>query len=133
MTGKFNLLPILYSLTVIFWVAGFDIIYALQDIEFDKTENLKSIPARFGKKSSLWVSGLFHLLSVIFITVAGIMGDFHYLYWIGYGLFTILMIYQHLIVKPNDLTRVNLAFFTTNGVASVIFAVFVILDIFIPG
>jgi 4-hydroxybenzoate polyprenyltransferase len=132
-TGKFDLLPILYSLTVIFWVAGFDIIYALQDIEFDKTENLKSIPARFGKTSSLWVSGLFHLLSVIFITVAGIMGDFHYLYWIGYGLFTILMIYQHLIVKPNDLTRVNLAFFTTNGVASVIFAVFVILDIFIPG
>ncbi len=131
-TGKFDILPILYSLTVILWVGGFDIIYALQDFDFDTTENLKSIPARFGKKKALWVSALFHMGSIIFITLAGLMGPFHYFYWIGFGIFTILMIYQHVIVKPNDLSRVNLAFFTLNGIASVIFAVFVITDIFLP-
>ncbi|HTX88769.1 MAG TPA: UbiA-like polyprenyltransferase [Bacteroidales bacterium] len=130
-TARFDLLPVLYSLTVIFWVGGFDIIYALQDIDFDREESLRSIPERFGIKKALWISALFHLLSVIFITVAGLLGPFHYLYWIGFALFVILMVYQHVIVRPGDLSRVNLAFFTTNGIASVIYAVFVLLDIFL--
>jgi 4-hydroxybenzoate polyprenyltransferase len=131
-TGHFSLLPVLFSLTVIFWVGGFDIIYALQDIGFDKDENLKSIPVRFGIRSSLVVSALFHLVSVILLVAAGWLGEFQYLYWTGLAVFTALMVYQHLIVRPGDLSRVNLAFFTTNGIASVIFATFVILDIFLP-
>jgi 4-hydroxybenzoate polyprenyltransferase len=130
-TGHFSWLPLLYSVVVIFWVAAFDILYSLQDEEFDKTEKLKSIPVSFGKRNALIVSALFHLVSVAFVILAGIIGQFHLLYWIGAAIFTLIMVYEHLIVKPSDLTRVNLAFATLNGMASVIFAVFVISDLFV--
>jgi len=130
-TGVFNLLPILFSFTVFFWVSGFDIIYALQDEEFDKTNNLKSIPAVLGKKSALRVSELLHVLSAACIIYAGYYGHFHWLYWIGVAVFIGLLIYQHTLVKPTDLSKVNMAFATTNGIASVIFCVFVLLDLFI--
>jgi 4-hydroxybenzoate polyprenyltransferase len=128
--GKFDVLPLLYSFCVLLWVAGFDIIYALQDIEFDKSENLKSIPARIGIRNSLLLSALFHFISVILIVVAGVIYPFQWLYWTGCAVFTLLIIYQHLIVKPGDLSKVNLAFFTLNGIASIIYAVFVIADLF---
>jgi len=129
-TGKFNLLPLLFSGTVLFWVSGFDIIYALQDETFDKTQRLHSIPARFGKIKALQISESLHLLSAACVVFAGIYGHFGLWYWAGVAVFAALLIYQHLLVKPNDLSRVNMAFFTTNGVASVLFAVFVILDLF---
>lgn len=128
-TGKFELLPILFSFTVLFWVSGFDIIYALQDEEFDKKYKLKSIPAWLGKSKALRVSEVLHVLSALCIIAAGWYGSFGIWYWIGVGLFVGLLIYQHLLVKPNDLSKVNMAFFTTNGIASVVFAVFVIADI----
>ena len=128
--GKFDVLPLLYSFCVLLWVAGFDIIYALQDIEFDKSENLKSIPARIGIRNSLLLSALFHFISVILIVVAGVIYPFQWLYWTGCAVFTLLIIYQHLIVKPGDLSKVNLAFFTLNGFASIIYAAFVIADLF---
>jgi 4-hydroxybenzoate polyprenyltransferase len=131
-TGKFDLLPILFSFTVLFWVSGFDIIYALQDEEFDKANNLHSIPAVLGKTKALRVSELLHLLSLGCVIAAGIYGQFHWLYWIGVAIFSGMLFYQHSIVKPNDLTKVNLAFMTANGIASVIFAIFVLLDLFIP-
>ena len=106
-TGKFDWLPLLFSFTVITWVSGFDIIYALQDEEFD----------------------LLHLLSVAFVFVAGLYLPFGIIYWIGFSVFAILITYQHIIVKPNDLSRVNLAFFTTNGIASIVFSAFVIADL----
>ena len=130
-TGKFDFLPLLFSFTVLFWVSGFDIIYALQDEEFDKMNNLKSIPAALGKRNALRVSELLHFLSAICIAVAGYYGNFHWLYWIGAGIFLLLLIYQHSLVKPNNLSKVNLAFFTTNGIASVIFCIFVLMDLFI--
>lgn len=130
-TGHFALLPLIYSVIVIFWVAAFDILYALQDEDFDKSERLKSIPVSFGKMNALIVSALFHLISIALVITGGILGGFHLLYWIGAGIFSVIMIYEHLIVKPNDLSKVNLAFATMNGMASVIFAVFVITDIFI--
>jgi 4-hydroxybenzoate polyprenyltransferase len=130
-TGKFDIVPLLYSFCVLFWVAGFDIIYALQDIDFDKSENLKSLPVRLGKTNALLLSGFFHLLSVCFIIAAGFLYPFHLLYWIGCGVFTLLIIYQHLIVKPDDLSMVNMAFFTLNGFASIIYAGFVIADLFV--
>ena len=129
-TGQFALLPILFSFTVLFWVSGFDIIYALQDEEFDKSNQLHSIPAALGKSKALMVSNLLHVLSAACVISAGIYGHFGLWYWIGVAIFCGLLIYQHTLVKPNDLKKVNMAFFTTNGIASVVFAIFVILDLF---
>lgn len=128
-TGEFAVLPILFSFTVLFWVSGFDIIYALQDEEFDKQYELKSIPAWLGKTKALKVSELLHLLAAGCVIAAGFYGGFHWFYWIGVAVFTAMLVYQHSVVKPNDLSRVNLAFMTANGIASVVFAVFVIIDI----
>jgi 4-hydroxybenzoate polyprenyltransferase len=129
-TGHFSLLPILFSLSVIFWVSGFDIIYALQDEEFDRSQQLYSMPASLGKAKALRVSELLHLLSAAGIVIAGIDGNFGWLYWTGTIIFAGMLIYQHSVVKPNDLRRVNLAFMTANGIASVVFAIFVITDMF---
>ena len=130
-TGHFSLLPILFSLSVIFWVSGFDIIYALQDEEFDKSQKLYSMPAWLGKSKALRVSELLHLFSAACVIVAGWYGNFGWLYWIGVAVFIGMLIYQHSIVKPNDLKKVNLAFMTANGIASVVFAIFVVADLFI--
>ncbi|HET6994893.1 MAG TPA: UbiA-like polyprenyltransferase [Chitinophagaceae bacterium] len=129
-SGRFDVLPILFSLAVIFWVSGFDIIYALQDEEFDRSQKLYSIPASLGKAKALRVSELLHACSAAAVVAAGIYGSFGWLYWIGVAVFAGMLIYQHSIVKPNDLKRVNLAFMTANGIASVVFAIFVIADIF---
>jgi len=130
-TGQFNWLPLIFSFAVIFWVSGFDIIYALQDEEFDKNNQLHSIPAALGKKNGLRVSEFLHLLSAAAVVIAGFYGNFGWLYWVGVVVFVGMLIYQHSIVKPNDLRRVNLAFMTANGIASVVFAIFVITDLFI--
>jgi 4-hydroxybenzoate polyprenyltransferase len=129
-TGRFAVLPILFSFTVLFWVSGFDIIYALQDEEFDKHNKLHSIPAALGKTRALRISELLHVLSAACVVFAAIYGHFGAWYWIGVALFMGLLVYQHLLVKPTDLSKVNMAFFTTNGIASVVFAIFVILDLF---
>ncbi|PWT99749.1 MAG: 4-hydroxybenzoate octaprenyltransferase [Bacteroidetes bacterium] len=129
--GRFNLLPVLFSLTVLFWVSGFDIIYALQDEEFDQSQKLYSIPAALGKVNALRVSEILHLLCASVVVVAGFYGAFHVWYWIGMMVFVGMLIYQHSIVKPHDLKRVNLAFMTANGIASVVFACFVLLDLFL--
>jgi 4-hydroxybenzoate polyprenyltransferase len=130
-TGKFDLLPVLFSFTVLFWVSGFDIIYALQDEEFDKSQKLHSIPAALGKTKALRVSELLHVLSAICVISAGLYGHFGWWYWTGVAVFIGMLLYQHSIVKPTDLSKVNIAFMTANGIASVVFAVFVLLDIFL--
>lgn len=130
-TGKFNILPILFSFAVLFWVGGFDIIYALQDIDFDLSENLYSIPSAVGKQKALRVSEILHIFSALFVIAAGWIAGPGWLYWAGVAVFAGMLIYQHSIVKPDDLRRVNLAFMTANGIASVVFAVFVIADLFL--
>ena len=130
-TGRFDWLPVLFSFAVIFWVSGFDIIYALQDEEFDRSRQLHSIPAALGKQKALWVSELLHLLSTTSVIVAGVHGHFGWWYWIGVLVFAGMLIYQHSIVKPNDLSRVNIASMTANGIASVVFAILVIADLLI--
>jgi 4-hydroxybenzoate polyprenyltransferase len=130
-TGVFHWLPILFSLAVIFWVSGFDIIYAMQDVEFDQSQELYSIPAVTGKTHALHISELLHLLSAASVVAAGKLAHFGWLYWIGVLIFTGMLVYQHSIVKPNDLRRVNIAFMTANGIASVVFAIFVIADLFV--
>ncbi|MDQ1297094.1 MAG: 4-hydroxybenzoate octaprenyltransferase [Bacteroidota bacterium] len=130
-TGYFALLPVIYSLIVITWVSGFDIVYALQDDAFDKTNQLHSLPSAAGRKRALMISVLIHMITFILVLAAGFVGESGLLFWIGVSLFTTLLIYQHLIVKHGDLSRVTLAFGTTNGIASIILALFVILDLFI--
>lgn len=130
-TGKFELLPLLFSFIVLFWVAGFDVIYALQDEKFDKEEALKSIPVWLGKKSALMLSIVLHVFTAGIVLFVGFLGDFGTFYWLGSTVFLGLLFYQHTIVTPKDLSKVNLAFFTTNGIASVLFSVFFILDVYV--
>jgi 4-hydroxybenzoate polyprenyltransferase len=133
-TGHFHWLPVLYSVAVISWVAGFDIIYALQDIQFDQEHRLQSIPAKFGVSKALWVSSVLHLVSA-----ASILGgawilyrEFGLTYWMMAGSFCFvgLLVMQHVIVGKGDLSKINLAFFTTNGVASILLATGTILDFY---
>ncbi len=128
-TGQFETLPLLFSFTVIFWVSGFDVIYALQDVEFDQSQQLYSIPSVLGKTKALRVSEILHVLSAACVIAAGWYGNFHFIYWIGIFVFTGMLVYQHSIVKPNDLSKVNIAFMTANGIASVVFGVLVISDL----
>jgi 4-hydroxybenzoate polyprenyltransferase len=129
MTGYFSPEPIILSLAVLFWVAGFDIIYALQDESFDKEHGLKSIPVALGTKDALGVSRFFHLLTASLLIALGILIEGGLYYKIGEVIFIGLLIYQHTLVKPNDLRKVNMAFFTTNGIASIVFGIFAIIDL----
>ena len=129
-TGVFAWLPVMFSLSVICWVSGFDIIYSLQDEEFDRSQALYSIPSGLGKKNALTVSRILHVFSASFIIVAGLLAGFSWIYWVGAIGFCGMLIYQQSLVKPNDLSKVNIAFMTANGIASVVFAIFVIIDLF---
>ncbi|MCU0409411.1 MAG: putative 4-hydroxybenzoate polyprenyltransferase [Bacteroidales bacterium] len=128
-TGKFDLLPVIYSLIVITWVSGFDIIYALQDDVFDRENRLFSIPSALGRKRALAVSNSIHFLTFVLVVAAGVAGNGGILFWAGATLFTIFLIMQHRLVRHDDLSRVTIAFATVNGIASVLFALFVILDL----
>ncbi len=130
-TGEFHIVPLLFSFAVLFWVGGFDIIYALQDEDFDRENDLFSIPVWLGKPKALNLSNVLHAITAGLLFAAGQIGDFHWLYWIGFAIFNGLLFYQHTLVKPNDLSKIDLAFFTTNGVASVVFASFVIADLYL--
>lgn len=125
-TGHFALLPLLFSFSVITWVSGFDIIYALQDEGFDRSQKLHSIPAALGVRRALMVSTILHVFSAAFVIWAGIEGHFNWLYWVGAAFYMVMLTYQHMLVKPNDLSKVGIAFANTNGFASVVFAIFTI-------
>ena len=134
--GEFHIIPLLYSFTVLLWVSGFDIIYALQDEEFDKSLNLKSIPVWLGKKKALSLSFWFHMCASIVVICAGFLLIQSYpqvamLHWVGAAIFIGLLFYQHTLVRPHDLSKINLAFFTTNGYASIAFCTMVILDFYL--
>ncbi|MDD3108033.1 MAG: putative 4-hydroxybenzoate polyprenyltransferase [Alistipes sp.] len=127
-TGGIALFPVLLTGLVLTWCSGFDIIYALQDIAFDRSQALHSVPARFGVRGGLVVSMLLHLLTLYAVVVAGLYYGGGVLYWIGAAIFIGLLIFQHVIVTPHNLSKIGLAFGTTNGVASVMYALFTILD-----
>ncbi len=105
---------------VTFWIAGFDLIYACQDVEVDRREGLKSIPARFGVDGALKLSSLCHILMVVGLVFLGLDLTLGRIYWIGVSLTGIMLVYEHLIVKPGDLSRLNVAFFNVNGYISVL-------------
>lgn len=130
-TGTFALLPVIYSAIVLTWVSGFDIIYALQDDRFDRETGLYSIPVVMSRRQALFVSVALHIFSTLFVVAAGLLGAGGPLYWAGALIFLALLTYQHLIVRPDDLSRVNLAFGTTNGIAGVIYGLLVVMDLLI--
>ncbi len=120
---------VLLSLAVIGWVSGFDIIYSLQDDAFDASQGLWSIPSALGRKKALLLSRILHFITAILIYTAGFQFGFGILYTIGAILFTGLLVYQHSLVRSDDLSKVNIAFMTANGIASIAFAIFVIADL----
>lgn len=130
-TGKFDIVPVLYSFAVLFWVSGFDIIYALQDEDFDRAERLHSIPAALGIKNALRLSVFLHVLSAICVILPIFFSQFSFVYYIGVAFFCFMLTYQHLLVKPTDISKVDRAFATTNGYASVVFALCFLLDAFL--
>lgn len=119
------------SLIVFTWVSGFDIIYSCQDADFDKQNKLHSVPSYAGIKKALLISSALHFFTISILILLGISENYSFAYWIGAILFSGLLIYQHTIVKENDLSRVNLAFFTTNGIGSILFGVFFLLELFV--
>jgi 4-hydroxybenzoate polyprenyltransferase len=129
--GHFDIQPVLLSFAVLFWVTGFDIIYALQDDDFDRENKLRSVPVALGRRKALFLSLVLHIASTSLLLIAGLKGHFNIVYWIGFVIFSILLFYQHAIVKHDDLRRVNLAFFTLNGIASLIYASLAITDLLI--
>lgn len=141
-TGAFALLPILYSSIVLLWVAGFDIIYALQDEEFDKSLQLNSIPVLLGTSGALRLSNILHSICALLMILTAYLlfsiensvntegSEFGLINVLGALVFVSLLFYQHTLVKANDLSKINIAFFTTNGIASMIYGVLFILDYF---
>jgi 4-hydroxybenzoate polyprenyltransferase len=131
-TGEFAILPLLFSISVIAWVSGFDIIYALQDEEFDRNQKLFSVPSSFGRVFAMRMAQVLHLLSALTLLSVLFYAGFGWLYLTGWILFTGFLIYQHTIISKNDLSRINMAFFTSNGLASVILSLFVAAEILLP-
>ena len=119
--GDVRLGVLLLGAAVMFWVAGFDLIYACQDVEFDRRHGLYSIPARFGIRAALWLSGSLHLLMLGLLVLVARMENLGWIALAGLAIVAILLTYEHSIVRPSDLSRVNAAFFNINGYVSVLF------------
>jgi 4-hydroxybenzoate polyprenyltransferase len=135
-TGSFALIPVLYSVAVLCWVSGFDIIYAMQDKSFDEAHQLRSVPALLGLEKALLLSSFLHFVCALLILytsyqISQQVVSLGWLQWLGATVFIGMLIYQHLLVKPDDLSKVDMAFFTTNGFASVFLCTLIILDIFL--
>ena len=127
-----NELPLeawLLGAAVAVWVAGFDVLYALFDLDHDRAHGLHSVPARFGVPATFRVARACHLLTVVFLALAGALLAAGVLYWLGVAVVAGLLLYEHLLVSPRDTSRLDMAFFTMNGVISVTFFLFVLGDV----
>ena len=118
---------------VTFWIAGFDLIYACQDAEFDRTAGLYSVPARMGVAAALWLARAFHLTTVIALVGVGMSAGLGALYWSGVCAVGLLLIIENSLVRPNDLSRVNLAFFTINGCVGLLLGGLGVADVLLSG
>ena len=124
-----SLIAVLLGLAMATWVSGFDILYALQDYEFDKTHGVKSLPVKLGIEKSLKVSRFLHLLTFLFLVLVGILHPkMGFIYFVGLLLLAAFLVYEHSLVKPNDLSKLNKAFFTVNGWVSVLYFFIVLID-----
>lgn len=131
--GEIALIPILMGLAVLLWTAGFDIIYACQDEEFDKLHQLYSLPSAIGVPRSLLVSRLLHLITVVILGFLGVYLEFHWIYWIGLMIVTASLSYEHFLVRNANLEKVNTAFFTANGIVSIVFGAAVVASTLLTG
>ncbi|NPA17410.1 MAG: UbiA family prenyltransferase [Aquificae bacterium] len=129
--GSVELSTVFLGLGMAFWVAGFDIFYALQDIEFDRKVGVHSIPARFGVRKAIMFARTFHILTLVFLILTGIYAGLGVIYFSGLGVLAGFLVYEHSLIKENDLSKINMAFFTINGYVSILYMVFVIADIYI--
>lgn len=129
--GKVELSMVSLGLAMAFWVSGFDIFYALQDIEFDRKVGLHSIPARFGVKKAILFARIFHFLTFIFLILTGYLSQMGMIYYVGVFVLTAFLIYEHSLIKENDLSKINIAFFTVNGYVSILYFVFVLMDVYL--
>lgn len=125
--GRITLWSIFLSAGVMFWVAGFDLLYSLQDIDFDKENNLYSIPSRYGAKTTLTLSALFHMLTILFWGLFVLFAHLHIFGFIAVGISALMLLYEHYLVRK-DFTKIDRAFFTINGYLGIIFLMFIILD-----
>jgi 4-hydroxybenzoate polyprenyltransferase len=125
-TVSLSIIPLVFA--VIFWLAGFDTLYGLQDLEFDKRSGLFSIPRRFGKEKAIMIARGFHVLTWILLILNGLTFNLGLFYFAGIVIVTFFLAYEHTIVKPNDLSRLNMAFFNMNGYISVTVMLFVVLE-----
>ncbi len=132
LTGRFDLAPVLLALGVLFWVAGFDIIYACDDYDFDRKEGVYSIPARFGIKKALTVSAAFHIIAPLLFLASGLVLNLGVFYLAGVGIAVAILFRQHTLVRPDDLSHAGVAFFNMNGILSIVIFVFTFLDVLYP-
>ena len=122
-TGTLSWEPVLLCLALGFWVGGFDLIYACQDVDFDRANGLYSVPARFGIAVSLTQARIWHALTILLLAIVGILSALSWPYWLGLAVASALLAYEHSLVSPNDLSRLNMAFFNVNGyIAVIVFA-----------
>lgn len=129
-TGEFSWIAAPLSLAVLFWVAGFDIIYSLQDVDFDRAEGLHSVPVKFGEREALQLTGYCHIAAVFFLAFFGLMHGMGLLYWLGVGVTAALLKLEHWLVAEGDLKHINVAFFTINGWIGILLLIFSFLDIY---
>lgn len=127
-TDAWSLKPLSLMLGVLFWVAGFDILYSCQDYEFDKKENLYSIPAKFGINKAFLIAKFFHVLSIFFLITFGIIFSLNFIFYLGLSFFSFFLISQYFIVSPSNLEKIDAAFFNKNAYASMVFFISVLLD-----
>ncbi|ADD68028.1 4-hydroxybenzoate polyprenyltransferase [Denitrovibrio acetiphilus DSM 12809] len=130
-TGSVNIGIVLLGMAVLFWVSGFDIVYACQDIDFDRDEGLFSIPKYLGLRNSLNLARVFHIISFLIFLYTWIYFDLGYIYLVGIIITGVFMVYQHSIIRPEDLSRLDMAFFNLNAYISVSICVFTFLDLMI--
>ena len=130
-TGSLSLVPLLLGSTVLFWVAGFDIIYACQDVEFDRIRGLHSIPGRFGCRRALLLSAFLHLISFFFLLTIFSLASLGPWFFAGVIVIALLLLYEHWVVGPTDLSHINQAFFVVNGLISFSLLIFLLLDLWL--
>ncbi|MBM6995513.1 UbiA family prenyltransferase [Paenibacillus sp. DXFW5] len=128
-TGQVDWTAMVFFATITFWIAGFDIIYACQDVEFDTKEGLHSIPVRFGVAKSLKIAQAFHMITALGFIALLLMTDLGWWYVAGMVIAYIILFYEHHIVSPSDLSRLQTAFFTMNGVLSIVVFSFTLIDL----
>ncbi|WP_022852816.1 4-hydroxybenzoate octaprenyltransferase [Thermodesulfatator atlanticus] len=126
---SFDTVPLVLSLAVLFWVAGFDILYACLDEEFDRKIGLKSIPAKFGKRKAFLFSAVFHAIAFGLFVLVGFLAHLSWIYFAGLLITLGLFIAQRVVISPDDLSRLNLSFFTFNGAISMVLFIAVVLDL----